>query len=543
MFINEDLPQIITQRRADIRAIYLNAKEKGHEAKMAGKKVTIDNITYQYKDLNALPQGLKLSDAKIVKVKGGLAFATANAYLSNFHRCDIRHNGKLFDSAERAYQFERCTRLGAPDLAQQVLDARGPADCKRISGYVLSTNEWDLQKREVMKEIVRGKFAQNDHLMHSLLLTGNKTLIEATTNMFWGAAAVIGSKLLKNGTWRGRNELGIILTEVREDLKREHHWIELRRQSSTDGQEMGSNTTPSPNRNDQSADDQPGTHASPELDLDRLSQSMQNVSVRRSGPPLPSNKKGKNKNRGRNKNRNINPSGVGTQSSASCVPMGNHLVTKGSTAHAQNLPGDVSNSFGQSTPQDWCPPLGSYAGFPSGLLPNLGIPPPGSHPPPPQGWPWQFSQAAFTPFSSQQVHPGMFFQQPWISNIPSNISHVPEKTGTSNQDMSKVNPPSTYPNSVAPLYSNVVANTAINASSNPSPKTHLYGFQKRRSATSGNKGVFTKHDSKEVRRKSMPVPPPSHSDAQNLSVRIGTQVIQGTDMFIWEFDMFLTEEL
>lgn len=222
------------KRRADIRSVYLNAKEKGHDSKMIGTKVIVDNIPYKHKDLESLPQGLKLSDSKIVKVIGGLAFATSNAYLSNFFKCDLHYNGRMFDSAERAYQFERCTRLGAPEIAQQVLDARGASKCKQASGYIKSTGEWDAQKRDIMKEIVSEKSSQNEYLLNSLLSTGKKALIEATTYMFWGAAAVIGSKSLKNGTWKGRNELGLILIEVREEIKRERDWMEMRSSSSDD---------------------------------------------------------------------------------------------------------------------------------------------------------------------------------------------------------------------------------------------------------------------------------------------------------------------
>lgn len=204
------------------------------------------------------------------------------------------------------------------------------------------------------------------------------------------------------------------------------------------------------------------------------------------------------------------------------------------TAHASNPPSDVTNSNVISTSQGWIPPPGTHIGFPPGFVPNLGIPPPGLQSSSSQGWPWQYSQAAFTPFSSQQTHPGMFFQQPWIGNAPSNISNIPcipGKTDISDPDRSYVNPSSARLNPTAPLYSNVVANTAWNVNTNTmtNPNSNLntsnYGLQNRKSAISGNRGAFTKHESKEVRRKSMPAPASSSSDGQNFSVRIGTQVI------------------
>lgn len=487
VFVNEDLPQIIMQRRADIRSIYLNAKDKGHEAKMAGTKVTIDNVTYHHKDIGALPQGLRLSDAKMVKVKGGLAFATANAYLSNFYRCDVRYNGILFDSSERAYQHERCKRLKAPEAAQQVLEARGPQDCKRISGYIDSNNEWDSQKREVMKSIVSAKFAQNEMLTNALLLTGNKNLIEATTDMFWGAAAVIGSKLLKNGTWKGRNELGTILTEVREDLKRVHNWVEMRAESSSSA---GSPSPAGSGAIDTPLNAPPDTDQ--DLDLNRLSQSL-NISVRRKNPK---------KKKGKGKNRNLNSQSGPVQP----VPntMGNHPVSTNQTGNIAHAPGSVSDvgasSFAAPTSHGWFPMPGAHLGFPAGPIPNIGIPPPGFQPQPQPSWPWPMPQSAYLPQISH-TQTGMLYSQPMSSNVPAN---------TSQSSLS---------------YSSIVsksgkAGNSVNASN--------YAFQKRQSMRSGNKNRSNQshYEQTEVRRRSMPAASSSvYSDSQNHTVRIGTQAI------------------
>lgn len=83
-----------------------------------------------------------------------------------------------------------------------------------------------------MKTILEAKFAQNPSLRDLLLTTGTKRLIEATSDSFWGAAALLGSKLLKNGKWTGLNTLGAVMEEAREDLKREYNWVHARSDSS-----------------------------------------------------------------------------------------------------------------------------------------------------------------------------------------------------------------------------------------------------------------------------------------------------------------------
>lgn len=57
---------------------------KGHNSKMMGTKIAVDNVTYNFSQLEELPEGLKLSDSKLVAVKGGLAFASKYSFLSNF---------------------------------------------------------------------------------------------------------------------------------------------------------------------------------------------------------------------------------------------------------------------------------------------------------------------------------------------------------------------------------------------------------------------------------------------------------------------------
>lgn len=71
VFINEDLPQIVNDRRSNIKAVHENAVRKGHNSKMMGSKISVDNITYNFSQLEDLPDDLKLSDAKLVAVKGG----------------------------------------------------------------------------------------------------------------------------------------------------------------------------------------------------------------------------------------------------------------------------------------------------------------------------------------------------------------------------------------------------------------------------------------------------------------------------------------
>ena len=69
--------------------------------------------------------------------------------------------------------------------------------------------DWEQVKDDIMRKAVYAKFSQNKEIRDVLISTGKETIIEKTTNdYYWGCG--------KDGS--GKNKLGIILMEVREEL-------------------------------------------------------------------------------------------------------------------------------------------------------------------------------------------------------------------------------------------------------------------------------------------------------------------------------------
>lgn len=190
---------------------------------------------------------MKLRDSKLLAVKGGLAFAPEHSFLSNFHPCEFQINGQQFHCSEQAYPFICAKNLGAPEVADKIMRANNAKECKKLSYLCTSIPEWDQVKCEQMKVIVQEKFYQNDTLQNKLLDTGVDTLIEATTDTFWGAGVVFGSKLLSIGIWSGMNTLGQLLAETREDIKRTKGWEHSRDKSCDESALMYANPN-SPNQ-------------------------------------------------------------------------------------------------------------------------------------------------------------------------------------------------------------------------------------------------------------------------------------------------------
>lgn len=145
-----------------------NARQKNVEAQSFGDRITVDNVPYTYKEIDSLPDGLKLEDAKTILT---LAFQGPHSYLSNFFRATVKYNGRTFPTSEHAYQFERAQFLGRHSNASEILTALTPQEAKRIGNRAGPTREWDYCKVERLKLITVEKFNQNHYLRDKLVAT------------------------------------------------------------------------------------------------------------------------------------------------------------------------------------------------------------------------------------------------------------------------------------------------------------------------------------------------------------------------------------
>lgn len=143
-----------------MRCLVAHDKSKNVNARLIGNKVSINNKIYGHKDLDKLPDGLKLCDAKLVETPKGLAFQSHHTFLSNFYPSKVNFNGKHFKSAEHPYQFSRATFLGDTVSADKVLEAGKAEEAKRAVSNLPNSKEWDACKQKVMKDIVSAKFAK-----------------------------------------------------------------------------------------------------------------------------------------------------------------------------------------------------------------------------------------------------------------------------------------------------------------------------------------------------------------------------------------------
>ena len=134
---------------------------------------------------------------------------------SNLYRRPIEFEGEVFATSEHAYQAGKARK---PEVRKWLLAAPSPALLAMAAHglyYWDIAPGWSKTKFDRMREVLRAKFTQHSDLQDLLLSTGEARLVESATvdnevNRLWGEV---------NGS--GRNMLGILLMEIREDLRLE----------------------------------------------------------------------------------------------------------------------------------------------------------------------------------------------------------------------------------------------------------------------------------------------------------------------------------
>jgi ribA/ribD-fused uncharacterized protein len=130
---------------------------------------------------------------------------------SNFSRHPIFLKGKTWPTSEHYFQAQKFA--GTPD-EEEVRQAHSPMIAARMgrSRKRSLRKDWESVKDAIMHEAVLAKFSQHAELRETLLATGVAEIVEHTENdRYWG----------NGGDGSGKNRLGQILMQVREELRAE----------------------------------------------------------------------------------------------------------------------------------------------------------------------------------------------------------------------------------------------------------------------------------------------------------------------------------
>lgn len=138
-------------------------------------------------------------------------YRTGDAYgaFSNFSAHSIEVNGKTWRTTEHYFQGQKFA--GTPH-EEEIRSVESPmvAARKGRERHRPLRPDWEAIKDDIMREALRAKFTQHRDLRDLLLSTGDSPLVEHTSNdRYWA----------DGGDGTGRNRLGELLVELREQLK------------------------------------------------------------------------------------------------------------------------------------------------------------------------------------------------------------------------------------------------------------------------------------------------------------------------------------
>ena len=99
-----------------------------------------------------------------------------------------------------------------------------PAEIKHLGEQINMDEDqessWFAKKDDVMRSGLAAKFDQNKDLGKYLKTTGNRRLVEASGDRYWGAGRKLKDPLVfQSSKWSGKNNLGRLLESIRKDIK------------------------------------------------------------------------------------------------------------------------------------------------------------------------------------------------------------------------------------------------------------------------------------------------------------------------------------
>ena len=132
-------------------------------------------------------------------------------YFSNFAPYAVYRKGKIWPTSEHYFQAQKFTGTHHEEEVRRAKTPNDAAKKGRDRSRPLRA-DWEEVKDYVMREALHAKFTQHPDLKENLLATGAADIVEHTTNdSYWG----------DGGDGSGKNMLGVLLMELRENLRKD----------------------------------------------------------------------------------------------------------------------------------------------------------------------------------------------------------------------------------------------------------------------------------------------------------------------------------
>ncbi len=156
-----------------------------------------------------------------------VCYVDEKSVLSNFNmEFPITILGQTYSCNEQYIQAEKAAMFMDFAMEKEIMASTDPREMKRLGNKVrnYSDIDWEEVQHEVVITCVREKFKSHATARQYLLDTGNKKINEASQNILRGEGGGYNTshpEVLSMENWYGANNMGMILEEVREEIRSE----------------------------------------------------------------------------------------------------------------------------------------------------------------------------------------------------------------------------------------------------------------------------------------------------------------------------------
>ena len=147
--------------------------------------------------------------------------------LSNFYPCQFTdpEDNIEYNCSEQYYQAHKAKAFDDDESYTVIMNTTNQVEMKQQGEKISNFNqtEWRQSSRDVLLRACKLKFSQNEDLKRHLMNTLDVLAEASPTDCYWGIGrSMWDPSAAKQETWRGKNVMGNILMEVKEQLKKEY---------------------------------------------------------------------------------------------------------------------------------------------------------------------------------------------------------------------------------------------------------------------------------------------------------------------------------
>ena len=223
IFISEDWPAEVDDRRKVLKPIFRRALNTDHSARLIADKLYVDHKLYTIDTIESLPEDLNPTFTSTQYKGEYVAFWGQFSHFSTFHKQTFEIKNNQYCTVEQAYQHQKALFFKDIPAAAHILSESDPVKCKYLGRNIteFESEKWNDKSTNIMKQILFAKFSGNSTLKQRLLDTGDKTLCQASVkDTYWGIGLDMKQETIcDQSAWKGQNQLGQALMKVRDELK------------------------------------------------------------------------------------------------------------------------------------------------------------------------------------------------------------------------------------------------------------------------------------------------------------------------------------